>query len=82
MFESRFTTRDDGTGYGLDIVREIAEVHGRTIVVSDAERLADATVNPPTPDGACFEIRAPSPEHADEPAVDANRTWIDPYRSP
>jgi signal transduction histidine kinase len=37
MFESGFTTNQDGTGFGLAIVREIAEAHGWNIRTTEAE---------------------------------------------
>ena len=45
VFESGFTTRSDGTGYGLAIVKEIVDAHDWTIAVEDDEH------------GARFEIR-------------------------
>ena len=44
VFEPGHTTADDGTGFGLAIVREIAAAHGWTLSVDDA-------------DGARFEFR-------------------------
>jgi len=45
VFDSGFSTSPDGTGFGLRIVREVAEAHGWTVrVVDDA-------------DGARFEVR-------------------------
>ncbi|MFC6753048.1 PAS domain-containing protein [Halorubrum tibetense] len=35
VFESGFTTSDHGTGYGLDIVREIVESHGWRVRLAD-----------------------------------------------
>ena len=45
IFESGFTTDDEGTGFGLSIVSEIAEAHGWTVAAADG---ADG--------GARFEI--------------------------
>jgi len=35
VFETGFTTSDDGTGFGLSIVAEIAAAHGWTVSVTD-----------------------------------------------
>ncbi|SEO42990.1 PAS domain S-box-containing protein [Halorientalis persicus] len=37
VFESGFTTETDGTGFGLTIVREIAEAHGWAVSLVDSE---------------------------------------------
>jgi PAS domain S-box-containing protein len=37
IFESGFTSADDGTGFGLAIVKQIVEAHGWSIDVTDAE---------------------------------------------
>jgi len=37
VFESGYTTSDDGTGFGLRIVAEIAQAHGGTVTVTDSE---------------------------------------------
>jgi len=37
IFESGYSTADDGTGFGLAIVKEIVEVHGWEIRVTDSE---------------------------------------------
>ncbi|MFC6955161.1 histidine kinase N-terminal 7TM domain-containing protein [Halorubellus litoreus] len=37
VLEEGFTTNDDGTGFGLAIVREIAEGHGWTVVPEESE---------------------------------------------
>ena len=37
VFEHGFTTNDDGTGFGLAIVREIADAHGWTVSLTDSE---------------------------------------------
>jgi len=71
-FDPGFTTREDGTGYGLDIVREVVESHGWTIGVrrdgTDPACPDDVTV----PDGACFVVGGP-----DSDAADADEPWID-----
>jgi PAS domain S-box-containing protein len=75
VFESGFTTRADGTGYGLDIVREVVESHGWRV---ELRREADGPLGLPDgrrlrlPEGACFEVCAPAPADADpdEPWVD------------
>jgi PAS domain S-box-containing protein len=38
VFEHGFSTDEDGTGYGLAIVREIAEAHGWTVELLESER--------------------------------------------
>ena len=35
IFEHGYTTNDAGTGFGLSIVREIAEAHGWTVRALD-----------------------------------------------
>jgi PAS domain S-box-containing protein len=45
VFESGVTTSADGTGFGLTIVREIADAHGWTVGITESED-----------DGARFEI--------------------------
>jgi signal transduction histidine kinase len=37
VFESGYTTDDEGTGFGLSIVRRIAEAHGWRVAVTDSE---------------------------------------------
>ncbi|MFC7132029.1 MULTISPECIES: PAS domain-containing protein [Salinibaculum] len=37
VFESGFSTSAEGTGFGLAIVREIAEAHGWTVTVTDSD---------------------------------------------
>ncbi|WP_181685271.1 PAS domain S-box protein [Halorhabdus salina] len=37
VFEPGFTTRDEGTGFGLTIVREIADAHGWTVRATESE---------------------------------------------
>jgi len=76
VFDSGFTTRADGTGYGLDIVREVVESHGwevalrceseGLIALPDGRRLRP-------PEGACFEVCGPGPAGAgpDEPWIDS-----------
>lgn len=58
VFESGFSTDEDGTGFGLAIVRQVVEDHGWEITVTESEA-----------GGARFEItgvsRAVAPERAD-----------------
>lgn len=37
VFENGFTTAEQGTGFGLSIVRSIATTHGWTITLADGE---------------------------------------------
>jgi PAS domain S-box-containing protein len=37
VFEPGYSTADDGTGFGLEIVREIAAAHGWEVTVTDAD---------------------------------------------
>ena len=75
VFESGFTTRADGTGYGLDIVREVVESHGWSV---ELRRECEGPVGLPDgrrlriPEGACFEVRGPDPA-----AADPDEPWID-----
>lgn len=46
VFRSGYSTTEDGTGFGLSIVREIAEAHGWTVTAAEGER-----------GGARFEFR-------------------------
>jgi len=46
IFEAGYSTADDGTGFGLRIVKQIADAHGWTVTVTDGEN-----------GGARFEIR-------------------------
>ncbi|MFD1633774.1 ATP-binding protein, partial [Haloplanus ruber] len=38
VFESGYSTDEDGTGFGLSIVSKIAEGHGWTVSVAESER--------------------------------------------
>ena len=49
VFEAGYSTADEGTGFGLDIVREIVEAHGWTVTVAESDN-----------GGARFEITDPS----------------------
>ncbi|GAA0515127.1 hypothetical protein GCM10008992_13750 [Halorubrum aquaticum] len=75
VFESGFTTRTDGTGYGLDIVREIVDSHGWVIEVVEPGSTveADPRIADRIPNGARFAIRAPTPA-----TVDDAEPWIEP----
>jgi PAS domain S-box-containing protein len=46
VFERGFTTADEGTGVGLDVVSDVAETHGWEVAVTESEA-----------DGARFEVR-------------------------
>ena len=54
LFEPYVTTRSEGTGLGLPIVKKIIEEHGGTLVLKDAEPL-DGSGHI----GACAEIKVP-----------------------
>jgi two-component system sensor histidine kinase FlrB len=53
IFEPFFTSRADGTGLGLAVVKSVAEAHGGEIRVDSADR-QDAEFH-----GACFVLRLP-----------------------
>ncbi|PSQ07336.1 hypothetical protein BRC95_04580 [Halobacteriales archaeon QS_5_68_33] len=36
VFDRGFTTADDGTGFGLSIVEEVAKAHGWTVDVTES----------------------------------------------
>jgi two-component system sensor kinase FixL len=55
LFEHFYTTRKDGLGMGLAIVRSIIEAHGGRITAGNAEG-----------SGARFEFRLPTPGAPDE----------------
>jgi two-component system nitrogen regulation sensor histidine kinase NtrY len=54
LFEPYVTTRSQGTGLGLPIVKKIIEEHGGSLTLSDAAPFGDTTHY-----GACAEIRLP-----------------------
>jgi signal transduction histidine kinase len=59
VFEPGETTAEDGTGFGLAIVRSIADAHGWTVTVGDSET-----------GGARFEVRGVDADAADrQPAT-------------
>ncbi|MFB6223316.1 MAG: ATP-binding protein [Haloarcula sp.] len=37
MFEHGYTTSEDGTGYGLAIVTEVAEAHNWTVTATESD---------------------------------------------
>lgn len=53
VFEGGYSTKPDGTGFGLMIVREIADAHGWDVTVTDGSR-----------GGARFEVRGVQVESA------------------
>lgn len=69
VFEPGFTTEAGGTGYGLDIVREVIDAHGWSIRVADG---SDSVDRADDASGARFLVRAPTrTDVVDEP-------WVDP----
>ena len=63
IFEHGHTSSEDGTGFGLSIVRSIASAHGWEV------RLAEMDY-PARPGGACFEITGVERPPADDDGVD------------
>jgi two-component system nitrogen regulation sensor histidine kinase NtrY len=55
LFEPYVTTRGEGTGLGLPIVKKIIEEHGGTLTLTDAEVFAGQTHT-----GACAIIQLPA----------------------
>jgi two-component system sensor histidine kinase FlrB len=53
IFEPFFTSRADGTGLGLAVVKSVAEAHGGEIRVDSAD------IHDPAYHGACFVLRLP-----------------------
>ena len=72
VFEPGFTTCEDGTGYGLDIVREVVESHGWTVDLCDGDAAPASSENVTVPDGACFVFSGPGPDADSERPL-----WID-----
>lgn len=46
VFDHGFTTNDDGTGYGLSVVRTIVGAHGWDVAVSEAREAGHASRSP------------------------------------
>jgi signal transduction histidine kinase len=66
IFETGYSTNEDGTGVGLDVVREIVEAHGWAVTVTESETGGarfELTELPPTTTDA--PLRTASPRHAD-----------------
>ena len=78
VFEPGFTTCAEGTGYGLDIVREIVESHGWTVEIRPDACSASPASDTSLPsdvsrlNGAHFVVSAPAPG-----AAAATDPWID-----
>jgi len=64
VFETAYTTHEDGTGFGLAIVEEVADAHGWSVSVGESEA-----------GGARFEISGVKRSDADDrrPDADAER---------
>ncbi len=73
LFEPYVTTRAEGTGLGLPIVRKIIEEHGGSLILTDGDPF-----EPGAHRGARAEIRLPAPEEAGGAKKDnkeAEATW-------
>jgi PAS domain S-box-containing protein len=46
VFEPGYSTRQDGTGFGLNIVTEVVEAHGLSVRITDMRRAAHASSSP------------------------------------
>ncbi len=72
LFEPYVTTRAEGTGLGLPIVRKIIEEHGGSLILTDADPF-----EPGAHRGARAEIRLPPPRGAGDDDInkEAEATW-------
>ncbi|WP_083499779.1 sensor histidine kinase NtrY-like [Tropicibacter naphthalenivorans] len=66
LFEPYVTTRDEGTGLGLPIVKKIIEEHGGTLVLDDAPAFAEGAHQ-----GAMAVLRLPLDIAVSDPGVQA-----------